>query len=462
MARFVNRKDELKALEEEYRKNDSSLVILYGRRRVGKTTLLTEFLKQKKSLFYLATEESETLNRAAFQLIVAEGLDIPLLKSAIIDRWEDIFQEIADNASDERLVLVLDEFQYLGKANPAFPSIFQRIWDTILKEKNVMVVLCGSLISMMVSQTLSYDSPLYGRRTSQIKLQQIPFDHYQEFYGRMGKRQLVEYYSVTGGVPKYIEALKQQKSLTEAIRTQVVNKNSFLFDEPTFLLQKEVTEIGSYFSIISAIAAGSHRISELAGTLQVKQTNLSKYLNVLIDLDLVKREVPITEKNPEKSKKGLYFLKDNFLTFWFRFIQPNRSYIESGHPEYAMRKIEESFIENHVAFVYEDICRENMWTLAVQGTWLFSFSKIGRWWNKSSEIDIVALDEEGNNIVFGECKFWKSKVGINVLLDLEQKAQSVEWGTEARQEHYALFSISGFTKDLEELAKKRDDILLFS
>ncbi len=306
MTQFIDREAEMAALEQAYNQRESSLVILYGRRRVGKTELLKEFIKDKKALYYLATVEAENLNRYAFKDMAADFLGNELLKNATVDRWEIIFQTIAEVSFNERIVIVIDEFQYLGKINSAFPSIFQRIWDTVLKPHNIMVVLCGSLISMMVSQTLSYESPLYGRRTGQIRLKQIPFSYYHEFFTGKTDQELIELYSVTGGVPKYIELFEADSDIYTAIEQNVLNQNSFLYDEPNFLLQNEVSEVGSYFSIIKAIAFGNHKQSKIAGALEMKQTSLTKYLRTLIDLDILEREVPITEENPEKSKRGLY------------------------------------------------------------------------------------------------------------------------------------------------------------
>ena len=194
-----------------------------------------------------------------------------------------------------------------------------------------MVILCGSLISMMESQTLAYGSPLYGRRTAQIRLKQIPFAYYHEFFPGKTRRELIELYSVTGGVPKYIELFSESSDIYRAIQKCVLNRSGYLYDEPHFLLQQEVSEVGSYFSIIKAIAAGNHKLSTIAAVLEVKSTNLTKYLKTLIDLDILERRVPVTEENPEKSKRGLYKIKDNYLRFWFAFIYPNMSFIESGH-----------------------------------------------------------------------------------------------------------------------------------
>ena len=462
MKKFINRYEELSFLEKEYNREGSSLVVLYGRRRVGKTALTAEFIKAKDAIYFLATEENETQNRNAFKNIVAEQTGNELLMSANVDKWDMIFRVWLDTASDEKKLMVIDEFQYLGKANDAFPSIFQRIWDTILNDKNVMVILCGSHISMMESQTLMYSSPLYGRRTGQIRLKQIPFRHYNEFLPDKSEKELIEYYAITGGVPKYIELFYDSDDLYNAIDNNVLSRQGFLYDEPNFLLGREVTEVGSYFSVIKTIAAGNRKLSKIAAALELKQTGLTKYLKTLINLDILEREVPITEDNPEKSKKGLYKIKDNFMAFWFQFIFPNLSYIESGHRESVMKKIRANLINSHVSYVYEDICLEKMWSLNADDKWAFSFDKAGRWWDNNNEIDIVAIDSNGNDIIFGECKYWNKVVGTAVLDDLEQKSGRVEWKKSERRNHFILFSINGFSDELKKLAGTRKDLVLMS
>ena len=460
MKQFVDRELEMETLQNEYERDGSALVVLYGRRRVGKTTLISEFIKNKKALFFLASEEAETQNRNAFKEKVAEFIDSDLLRSADIKNWDVLFKAIMDTPFESKPVIVLDEFQYLGKANPAFPSIFQRIWEEILKDKSVMVILCGSLISMMESQTLAYGSPLYGRRTAQIRLKQIPFGYYHAFFSNKSRKELIEMYAVTGGVPKYIELFSENKDIYSAIQKCVLNRSGYLYDEPHFLLQQEVSEVGSYFSIIKAIAAGNSKLSAISSILGIKSTSLTKYLKTLIDLDILEREVPITEENPEKSKKGLYKIKNNYLRFWFAFVYPNMSFIESGHSRIVMNKIRNSLVKNHIAFVYEDVCKERMWDLNGEGAWPFHFTKIGRYWDSKDEIDIVALDPEGKNLILGECKYWTEPVGVSVLRDLEAKTASVAWEREKRQVWYVLFSASGFTDELKALAESRDDLLL--
>ena len=460
MEKFVDREEEMMTLQSEYERPGSSLVILYGRRRVGKTALISEFIKGKNALFFLASEESEAQNRTAFKEKAADFTGNELLRQFDAKSWDILFQTIMQTPFQEKPIIVIDEFQYIGKSNPAFPSIFQRIWEEQLKDRSVMVILCGSLISMMESQTLSYSSPLYGRRTAQIRLKQIPFRYYHEFFPDKSPRELVEYYSVTGGVPKYIELFSESDDIYHAIQKNILNRSGYLYDEPHFLLQQEVSEIGNYFSVIRAIAAGNSKLSAISTVLEVKSTSLTKYLKTLIDLDILEREVPVTEENPEKSKKGLYKIKDNYLRFWFAFIYPNMSFIESGNSAIVLDKIRKSMVSGHTAFVYEDVCREQMWKLNANDAWSFHFSKIGRWWDSRNEIDIAAIDPDGSNLILGECKFWQEPVGSNILYALEQKAATVEWRKDRRHTWLILFSAAGFTDELKELAKSRSDLIL--
>lgn len=461
MSKFVNREKERAFLENEYQKKTSSLIVLYGRRRIGKTALLKEFIKDKKALFFLATEENEAENRNAFKKAVAKYIQNPLLSQANIDDWQTLFDYITNDDSSERKLIIMDEFQYIGKNNHAFVSVLQKIWDTMLSDKNVMLILCGSLVNMMYTQTLSYDSPLYGRRTGQIKMKQIAFRYYPQFFETLSERQLIESYAVTGGVPKYIESFEPYTDIYTAIENCVLSRESYLYEEPNFLLEKEVQDVGSYFSIIKTIASGKEKPGEIAAVLSVPQTNLPKYLKVLIDLDILEREVPITDNKPEKSKMGLYRIKDNYIKFWFRFIYPFRSYIEMDNTDFVMKKIKQSFVPNHAAFVYEEICRrEYMTDLVTKETWDFVPTKIGRWWDRAdTEIDIVALDEMSDNIIFGECKFTSTPMDIDVYYHLLKKAEKVSWRKNTRKEHFVFFSFNGYTEKMVQLAKDRHIVL---
>ncbi len=460
MEQFINRYQELEFLQSEYEKKESSLVVLYGRRRIGKTALITEFGKNKKMLYFLATEESENENRDQFKDLVADYTDNELLKSAKVDNWSIIFDTLVKYPTRDKKLIVLDEFQYIGKTNPAFPSIFQKIWDTILKDKDVMVILCGSLTSLMEAQTLAYSSPLYGRRTGQIKLKQIPFQHYHEFFPDKNEKELIEYYSITGGVPKYIELFSDYGDIYTAIGNNVLSKQSFLYEEPVFLMQREVSEIGSYFSIIKAIAAGNHKLGNMATVLELKPTGLTKYLKTLIDLDILERQVPITEDNPKKSKKGLYYIKDHFIEFWFKFVYPNQSFIETDNVDLVMSRIKNNLVSSHIAYVYESICREKIWHLNTEQTLPFCFDKVGRWWDNHSEIDIVACNSSGQDILLGECKYTNEPMDVDIFYALQEKKKAVAWQKDRRREHLIFFSISGYTEQMQALANSRNDMLL--
>lgn len=460
--RFVDRMDELNTLENEYKKADASFVIVYGRRRVGKTALINEFLSRHNgcNLYFLATQESAGQNRRSLRDQVADLIGNMLLRNADAD-WLTIFRLLAEYPARDRKIIVLDEFQYIGKSDPAFPSVMQKIWDTVLKNANVMLILCGSLVSLMQQQTLDYASPLYGRRTAQIKLKQIRYPYYADFYEGKSEEELIPYYAITGGVPKYIETFRDCDNIEDGIRKHVLNQQGYLYEEPYFLLQNEVSEIGSYFSLIRAIAMGNSRLSDIASWLGIKQTSIPKYLKTLMDLDLVEREVPVTENNPEKSKSGLYRITDNYIAFWFRFVYPYRSLLERGEKEFVMEQIREKFIQNDAAFVYEDLCREKMWEFASAGLLNVRFDRLGRYWGPiCGEVDILGLDTVNRGMIIGECKYTASEKGLSVLHTLEEKARALEVKTGNKCKQYLIFSTAGFSKGLMDEAKRNAEIVL--
>ena len=313
----------------------------------------------------------------------------------------------------------------------------------------------------MKRQTLDYVSPLYGRRTAQIKLKQIPFNYYGEFMEGKSINELLPFYAVTGGVPKYIESFLGVEDLYDGIQNRILNPQSYLYEEPYFLLQKEVSEIGSYFSLIKAIAMGNRKLSEIAANIEVKQTSLTKYLKTLIDLDLIEREVPVTESNPEKSKSGLYKIKDNFIAFWFKFVYLYRAYLEKGETQFVLSQIKKGFIQNYASYVYEDVCRERMWELSANDFWNFHFDRVGRYWgSKADETDIVAIDSIGKNLVLGECKYSMSEKGLSVLHGLQERAKSLQVLTGAENVEYIIFNTAGFSQGLKDEAEKNPRVKL--
>ena len=448
---FINREKELESLNKEYKKKNS-FVVLYGRRRVGKTTLIKEFIKDKKVFYFFADKQNENLQIERFKNQISERFKNEFLKKIEIKEWDTLFDYLLTKTQNEKFVLVIDEFQYLCMINKNFSSIFQRIYDKKLKDKNIMIILCGSLISMIYSETLAYESPLYGRRTAQIKLQPIKFKYYNKFFKNKSIQDLIELYSITGGIPKYILSLDRDKSALYNIENNILDKNNYLYSEPKFLLQEEVNDLSRYFSILNAISIGHTKMSAISSYLQINAGGLSPYISKLIDLDILEKEVPITE-NIENTKKVLYKIKDNYLKFWFSYVYPYQSYLEIENLTYIKNKIENEF-DLYVSKIYEDLARESIWENIN-----FPLFKVGRWWDKNTEIDIVALGED-NKIVFGECKYSNKQVGLNILNELKEKSKKVIWNNNKREEYYILFSKSGFSQDLIELAKKERNILL--
>lgn len=451
--KFINRKNEMKTLEKEFER-ESSFTVIYGRRRTGKTTLIKEFIKTKESFYFFADKQNEMIQIERFKKQLAIYFNDDLLDKIEIKDWDTLFSYLISKLSKgEKFVLVIDEFQYLCMVNKNFSSIFQRIYDEKLKDRNIMLILCGSLISMMYSEVLAYDSPLYGRRTAQIRLKPIKFDYYNEFFKGKTHKELIEFYSITGGIPKYIQEFNKNKSPIWNIENNIFDNNNFLYSEPKFLLQEEINDLSRYFSIIQSIANGDTKMAAIATRLGLNSGSLSPYLSKLIDLDILEREVPVTE-NIDNSKKSLYYIKDNYLAFWFNYVYPYQSYLEIENLKYPMEKISSTF-DLWVSKAYERLCLES---LIAHEEIKFPISKVGRWWSKNEEIDLVGLGEK--EIIFGECKWSKKHVGLSVLFILKEKAKKVKWKNNNREEYFILFSKSGFSPDLIEEAKQDSRVIL--
>lgn len=461
MKKFVDREVELQFLESQFSQNGSALVVIYGRRRVGKTALIKEFIKNKKAIYFLATEEVESQNINNFKSLVAKLFNNSLLEKIQNITWEEIFEFITANIESEKIVIVIDEFQYLCKVNPSFASIFQKIWDERLKAKNVFLILCGSLINMMEQQVLNYSSPLYGRRTGQIKLKPLKFKYLKEFFPQATEDELIWLYAILGGVPKYLEVFNYKGDIFESIRENILNKQSFLYEEPLFLLEREIQDIGTYFSLIKSISMGNHKLHQIAQNLSVPQTRLTKYINTLIDLDILRREIPVTEEYPEKSKKGLYFINDNFLNFWFKFVYPFKEQLELDNVEFVLENIKRRIVTEHISYVYEDVCREYVLELSNRSELPLKVSKIGRWWDKNDEIDIVGIDQTSGSILYGECKYTNAKVDIDLFYSLKQKASKVNLKNKTK-EYYIIFSKSGFTERFLNFANEMKNLILIN
>ena len=463
--KFIGRKREMEKLESEYSR-DSSFVVIYGRRRVGKTTLIKEFLKDKTAFYFLATEEIESQSMKRLAGVVARTTKNRLLQNATFTDWLDLFQVIADYEPEKKKVFVIDEFPYLVKTNSAFPSILQNAWDEVLKDKNVMLILSGSLIGMMQKHALSYDSPLYGRRTSQMRLAPLLFTDIYAVQS-LAFTESVEQYAVTGGVPKYLEFFEDGRELPEQIKDAVLSKNGFLYEEPFFLLKSESMTAVNYFSIIKAIADGNHKIGKIAGVLGIESSKLTPYLSTLSDLGFVEKRTPVTEKNPEKSRKGLYFIADNFIRFWFKYVYPYKGELELDNMQIVLEEMKKDFETKFVAFAYEDICKDIFANLCKRGVVDFVPSRIGAYWlndyTGDTEIDVMAVDNQNKRIFAGECKYHRNPVDAPVYYALKEKvldAGEIRKSYPVYDVIYGVFSKSGFTQRMLDAARETSNLVL--
>ncbi len=457
---FIGRHRELADLQSQYESNHA-FVVVYGRRRIGKTALIQEFIKNKNALYFLATEESEAQSLARFSKSLGAFANNSALADMRFGDWLKAFSFFAEMRPEQKKVLVIDEFQYLVNTNSAFTSVFQKAWDEILSKRDIMVVICGSYINMMTQQVLSEKSPLYGRRTAQIRLAPLDFKDIREYYRGKSFSDVVELYAVTGGVPKYLELFDNGRPLMRNVTDIVLNKNGFLYEEPAFLLNKEVREPVGYFSIMQAVAQEKHKTTEIAAALEIPTNRLSPYLDTLQGLFLLDKKVPATEKYPEKSRKGLYFIRDVFMRFWFKFVFPYKGELEFGNVDFVLEKLNKNFIDNHVAFVFEEICRQYFIDLCRNKKIDFVPSRVGAWWDKNSEIDLVAVDESHKRIFAAECKFYNQgkPVDAGVYGRLKEKCAAPDFKNHELM--YGLFSKSGFDEQLRRISETNKGLFLF-
>ena len=405
---FVNRVNEIQALEDEYKSNQASFSVVYGRRRVGKTSLLSKYIENKPSIYLYITLSDLSSQLSSFTQQIHKFAPSSMSKHLKFESFEEALEFLSTLTFEKKLVLVIDEYQYLTLLDKAFSSKLQKVWDLNLVNSNIHLILCGSVLSMMHSEVLSYNSPLYGRRTSQFHIKAIKFNHLREFLPKCDKLELMQIYSSFGTIPKYLNEYDSSMSFMQNIEKKILNKNSYLYSEGNFLLKDEISDARSYFSILESISKGNTKIGHIGASLGLACSYLTKYMQRLIELDIVEKEVPITETNPLKSKFGRYKIKDKFLNFWFFYVFKNYNYLEIEQKRAVLDEIELNFNDRFVSFAFEDYVLEDIFQ-SPNKYLNFIPIKVGRWWNNKEEIDIVAFDDA--NICFIECK-WQKRVDI--------------------------------------------------
>ena len=455
---FIGRDAELSKLNELFASDKYECVIVYGRRRVGKTTLIKEFIKGKKAIYFLAREAAGTINLINFSSDVYAVTAKELKGNAFFSDWEKAFDYIHGLASQERIILVIDEFPYLANGYRPISSIIQAHIDEQFKDGKLFLILCGSSMSFMEEQVLAYKSPLYGRRTAQFKI--LPFSFYDAlpFFQGFSKEEKAILYGITGGIPEYLNKINVRKSLRKNIIDLYLAASGHLFEEPSNLLKQELREPMTYNGIIAAIAGGASRLNEIAGKCGIESNKCAKYLNSLISLNIVKKEWPITET--ASSKRSIYLLDDMMFRFWYRFVFPNMSGIESGLGEAIYDLEVKENLAAYMGLVFEDICKQYINEQAKNNATPVLPSKIGRWWGnnpqekRQEEIDILSYRKE--DALFCECKWTQSPVGMDVLVDLQRKSDLFPY----TNKWFWLFAKTDFSDGLKAEAKARDNIRL--
>ncbi|MCL1809052.1 MAG: ATP-binding protein [Clostridiales bacterium] len=437
-------------LNEMYAGGKFECAIVYGRRRVGKTSLIQEFIKDKRAIYFLSLETSERINTENFSNCIWNVATANVNKPPHFANFIDALDAVGDLAADERIVLAIDEYPYLAKSVNGISSILQAQIDMRLKNTKLFLILCGSSMSFMENQVLGYQSPLYGRRTAQFNIQPFSFFESVRFHENYNAYDNAVLYGITGGVPHYLSQFDGRKPLEQNIIDSFFDPASYLFEEPSNLLKQELREPHVYNGIISAIAGGSSRLNEIATKTLLETAVCSKYLTSLASLGIVKKELPILSNS---TKKTIYRLADNMFRFWYRFVPQNISQIQS----HVGKKVYESIapqISAYMGEVFEDICKQYLWQENLAERLPFYFRDAGRWWGtnplkkQEEEIDIVAIGD--SQAIFCECKWRNEALGRTVLDGLIEKSQMFNY----RVKYYILFSKSGFTDECEAAASE--------
>jgi len=447
---FHDREEGLETLRGLYGSRDFSLVIVYGRRRVGKTELLKKSCEDDSvdSFYHLVTQDSETVQRERLVEEIASERDE---RTPRTDGWRDAVDYLGETLSEDGKVVIIDEFPYFVESDETVLSELQWLVDERLEEPGSTLVLCGSSISVMESEVMGHESPLYGRRTAQMDVQPFGFGDALEIIRHgdgYGFEEAVRSFAATGGTPMYLTAFDYNEPLKENLLENHLSKNSVLHNEPEFLLRTELRNPSRYMSVLEAVAGGYTTPNEISGQTGIDTGPLSQYLQKLRRLRLVERKVPVTAEE-RKSKRSIYEIADEFLRFWFRFVEPNRSGIEQA-PELVLENEILPNLDEYVSKTFEDVCEEALWKLSRSDELGGLYSKVGRWWYGEDEIDIVGLDSEKPAAVFCECKWTASEVGEGVARRLEEKADEVRWRNDEREEEFILFSRAGFEDGLAD------------
>lgn len=455
---FIGRDKELNALGKLYKSDKFEFVVIYGRRRVGKTALINQFIGDKKTIYFMGVESNEKQNLENFSKSIIEFSSGIQAETSFVS-FQAALEYVFKLAEDERIILAIDEYPYVARSSKSLASTLQLLIDKYKDTSKLMLILCGSSMSYMEDHVLAYKAPLYGRRTAQMKIQPFDFEESCRYFQHLSDEDKALIYGIAGGTPQYLLQMSDKLSVEENIKNTYLNPMSFLYEEPVNLLKQEVREPAIYNAIITAIATGHSRMSEISSKVGEDTNVCSNYIKNLINLGIIQKETPYGEK---ESKKSIYSIEDNMFYFWYRFVLDNNSVIARGAADLVYNRIEPQ-LSDYMGRVFEEICKQYLWKQLLAGQSPIEFISLGRWWGNDptqkcqTEIDIMG-EQDKESALFAECKWRNEKVDLDILETLIGRSKLFRY----KKVHYYLFSKSGFTKGCIDMAQEMGNVDLVS
>ena len=455
---FIGREKELNALEKLYISNKFEFVVIYGRRRVGKTALINKFLDDKKAIYFMGVESNTKQNLENFSKSIIE-YDSGIETETSFLSFQAALEYVFKLSQKERLILTIDEFPYVARSSKSLSSTLQLLIDKYKDSSKLMLILCGSSISYMEDHVLAYKAPLYGRRTAQMKIMPFDFEETCHYFKKFSNEEKALIYGIVGGTPQYLMQMDDTLSVEDNIKNTFLNPISFLYEEHINLLKQEVREPAIYTAIITAIAKGASRMSEISNQINENTNVCSAYIKTLMNLGIIQKETPYGEK---ASHKAIYSIEDNMFRFWYRFVLENNSIIARGATDLVYKRIEPK-LSDYMGKIFEDICKQYLWKQLLTNKCCVEFTSLGRWWGNDpiekcqTEIDIMG-EQDKNTALFAECKWTNEKVNQSVLETLVKRSKLFSY----KYIHLYLFSKSGFTQGCIDQANKMGNVTLVS
>jgi uncharacterized protein len=462
---FINRQADLKILDDIHARRGAQFVVVYGRRRIGKTALLNHWLRgrarklQRRGFYWVSHRATPEILLASFSEALATCLGQEIAGRIRFGSWEEAFQQMFALAKKEPLTVIIDEFPYLVECVPGIASLLQKLWDAGKAGSQLRLILCGSQYQMMHAQFFTPRQPLYGRATASLLVEEIPPQHLREFLPRYSEVQTVETFSVIGGVPKYLELWNDRAPVLDNIRDLLLSPASIFRHEALFLIHDEIAEPRTCLGVLEAIGGGLRTPVQISKVTGLPITHVGKYLHQLLALKMVRRVQSVEAPNPAQTRLSRYEITDPFLRFHFEFMHPHPDLIETKRIGRLMEIISSRFEAYAGKSGYEELARRYLTRLGDTGKLPFTPRMIGRAWCARAEVDVFASDPKSQSVLLGECKWTTRKVDVDVLESLETKAAAfprlARW-----KKHFAIFSRSGCTAALKREAAKRKVMLI--